>query len=198
MRRTKDNMIVAALLGCMVLAAILVIYLPQSKTLGELKINIATEKADLEAKSKQAVVVPGFLRHINALKNRYKNFHTRLPKRKELGGFLKEISKLLAGEDLTTRQFQSGTPSEEELFNTLPINMRLKGSYRSLGGLLKNINGMKRFTRVQRLVLIKPPPKPGREDGDSKPEDELEIELQLNIYFITEGGESDNGPQNKI
>ena len=198
MRPTKDNLVVAALLGGMVIAAMILIYFPQSRDLGELRMSIATQRADLDAKSKQALIVPDFLRHINAMKNRYKNFHTRLPRSKELGGFLKEISRLLAGEGLATTHFQSGTPSEEELFNTLPINMKLTGSYRSLGRLLKNINGMKRFTRVQRLVLIRPAPRAGTEDGDSGADRELEIELQLNIYFITESGESENGPKSRV
>lgn len=180
----------AALLVGMVLTAMVLVYMPQAKRLGELRMTVATKRADLEAKSKQAMVVPDFLRHIKALRRRYSDFHSRLPQRKELGGFLEEISRLLARENLTTKHFQSGTPSREELFNTLPINMKLTGSYRSLGKLLTSINQMKRFTRVQKLLLVKRHGGENSRSNTNDADDQLEIDLQLNIYFITE---SQNG-----
>lgn len=185
MQLSRDNIIVAGLLASMIVAAGVFVYLPQAKRLGELQMKIATERADLDAKIKQAVVVPDFVRHIQTMRERYSDFHNRLPRSKELGGFLAEISRLLTSENLNTH-YKVGTPSKKELFITLPINMSLTGSYKALGRLLININKMKRFTRVQRLLLV-------NESSENNVSDKLTIELQLNIYFITEDDELDSG-----
>ena len=106
------------------------------------------------------------------MKLQYKDFGRRLPKRRELGGFLREISGHLNQGDLSNQLIEPGNPSREELFHTLPIIMRFKGSYLSLAGFLQRIDKMERLTRVQTLKITR------EKQGDS-----LDIELQMNIYF---------------
>ena len=68
---------------------------------------------------------------------------------------------------------ETGSPISEELFNTMPIRIRLRGQYLALTDFLRRLGSMQRLTRVQRLMISIPE----EEGGD------LGIELLLNIYF---------------
>jgi Tfp pilus assembly protein PilO len=173
MKPTKDNVIMLSLLGVFVTGAIVFVYVPQGRTLNELAAEVAARKQDLESQTREAAVVPELFRRVYAMKARYPNFQRRLPKRKELGGFLREITGQLSDDGLSNQLIEPGSPSKEEFFNTLPIIMRFKGSYLSLGSFLERIDRMERLTRVQKLSVTSP-----KDSGG-----ELDIELQLNIYF---------------
>jgi Tfp pilus assembly protein PilO len=169
---TRDNLIVLGILATAVAASIFAVYLPQGRKLQQVQGAIDSQKAALESQSQKASVVPDIVRQLQDMKKRYKDFDRRLPKQKELGGFLREISGNLAEEKLSNQLIEPGNPTREELFHTLPIIMRFRGSYLSLTSFLKRIDTMERLTRVQKLKVV----------GDPK-EEGLNIEMQLNIYF---------------
>jgi Tfp pilus assembly protein PilO len=126
----------------------------------------------LEADGQKAFVVPELLRQVEVMKGKYKDFDRRLPKRQELGGFLREISEGLSQENLTNQTIEPGRPAQEDLFFTLPIVMKFRGSYLSLARFLERIDAFERLTRVQKLDIM-----PGGEGGA------LDITVQMNIYF---------------
>ena len=128
----------------------------------------------METDDVNAKVVPQMVQQIEGLKRRYQGFERRLPRRKELGGFLHEITSVLASEKLHNQLTEPGSPKREAFFHTLPIIMRFQGSYLSLASLLKRIDGMERLTRVQKLSISR---------GSTDKQEDLNIELQLNIYF---------------
>ena len=185
---TKDCVAALVLLVAGVVAAVLFVYVPQDKELNKLQAKIVTRKRDIEEQTARASVVPKLLRETQAMKAQYKNFDRRLPQQKELGGFLREISGHLSNEGFSNQVIEPGRPMRETLFNTLPIIMKFRGSYLDLGKFLDQINKMERLTRVQRLTIN------GRLPGEvsdvvgknkQAANAELDIELQLNIYFIT-------------
>ena len=188
MRFTHDIVVALVLLVVAIAAAMLFVYMPQDKALGELQEKIVTRKREIGKQTQRASVVPSLLRETQAMRAQYKDFDRRLPQQKELGGFLREISAHLSNESFSDQVIEPGRPTREPLFNTLPIIMKFKGSYLSLGTFLDQINKMERLTRVQRLTISAPPPgERTREVGtkEAAVDDELNIELQLNIYFIT-------------
>lgn len=170
----KDNLIVLVILGVFVLCAVFFVYVPQGRKIDKLRTQITTQSRHLAEESKKVAIVPDLQRQVNTMKSRYRNFDSRLPRRQELGGFLREISGHLANEKLSNQLIEPGKPCREELFHTLPIIMKFKGSYLALGAFLKQINQMERLTRVQKLSI---------RQGQDKKDELLEIELQLNIYF---------------
>ncbi len=172
---TKENLIALALVGVLVIGAIVVVYIPQGKKLDKLGTQIATEDRHLVEESKKTLIVPALFRHVNLMRSRYRNFDRRLPKRKELGGFLQEISSHLADRDLSSQLIEPGDPTKEELFHTLPIIMKFKGSYLALAKLLERIDKMERLTRIQKLSI--------KRSTKEKDKGVLDIELCLNIYF---------------
>ena len=154
------------------MGAIGVVYVPQQRELEEIQEQIASQDLAISVDSEKASGLPRMIKKIEALKRRYQGFDRRLPQRKELGGFLKEISSVLASERLQNQSTEPGNPKREDQFHTLPIIMKFQGSYLSLASLLERIDRMERLTRVQKLSVVTDPKS-----------DELKIEIQLNIYF---------------
>ena len=177
MRLGKDSWIVLGILAVMVAGAVLFVYRGQGKKLDEFKTRITATRAALKAQGQTVAVVPEFIKQVESMRARYKNFDRRLPLRQELGGFLRDISAHLGDEKFSDQLIEPGSPTREDLFHTLPIIMRFKGSYLTSVDFFKRIDEMERLTRIQKLKITRKPAK-GDED-DSK----LDIELQLNIYF---------------
>jgi Tfp pilus assembly protein PilO len=173
-RVTLDNWIVLGILIAVIATATILVYLPQGRTLDQIRAQTASNKLALESNSVKAAVVPQLVKQLEAMKRRYRGFDRRMPKRKELAGFLKEISSILAAEDLKILNTEPRSPKQEDLFHTLPIIMKLEGPYLSLAKLLGQIDKMERLTRIQRLSVSKDP---------KKDTQDLNIELQMNIYF---------------
>jgi len=173
-RMTRDCWIVLGLVGVLVGATVALVFRPQGRQLYELRTQIATRQNVLESDAQKVAVVPEMLRQVQEMKQRYRDFDRKLPKRKELGGFLREISGNLSEERLANQLIEPGNPSREELFNTLPIVMKFRGSYLSLASFLKRLDEMQRLSRVEKLKI----------DCNAKDDSAaLDIEVLLDIYF---------------
>lgn len=171
-RIKRDNWVTLGVLAALLVGAMFILYLPQCNKLNEIRSQSASLKTQLEADAKKAAVVPAMVRWIDTMQKRYLAFDRRMPKRKELAAFLREISSILASERLSNQLTEPGNPTREELFHTLPIIMKFQGSYLSLASLLERIDEMERLTRVQKLTIARDPK-----------HEELNIEIQMNIYF---------------
>lgn len=173
MRDKKDNIIVLGFLGAVLIGTAIFVYIPQSRRLTDLETEITHQQQRLAEESDRAAVIPDMAREISALRSRYRGFDRRLPKQKELGGFLREISSHLDDQKLSNCSIEPGAPKREELFQTYPIIVKFNASYPALAAFLDRIDRMERLTCVEKLVI------------DSRGDDgqDLGIELQLNIYF---------------
>ena len=167
-----DSLIVLGIVAAVTVAAFVTVFLPQSREMDDLRKEIASREAALATDAAKAAVLPAILRQVRAMQARYKNFDQKLPQQKDLGEFLTEVSKNMGSVGLSNQLIEPGVAKREALFHTLPIIMRFRGSYLSLASLLQRIDGMERLTRVRRMN-IKTDPK----------SDDLDIELQMNIYF---------------
>ncbi|MCJ7543834.1 MAG: type 4a pilus biogenesis protein PilO [Phycisphaerae bacterium] len=173
LRQTAECWMMPVLTVAMGVGATVAVYVPQSHKLQSIKTGIASRKLVLADNSKKAAVVPRMMREVQVLKSRYKDFDSRLPRSKELGGFLQEITAIQQNSALVDPRMETGSPVSEELFNTMPIKMRLRGRYMALTDFLRRLGQMRRLTRVQRLMVSIP-----QQEGD-----DLSVELLLNIYF---------------
>lgn len=169
---SRESWIMLGIAAAVVAAAVILVFLPQSRQVRMLRAQAVAEEAQLAADRAKTSVVPEVMRHIREMKSRYEGFDRRMPQQKELAGFLREISAVVASEDLANQLTEPGNPTRGKFYHTLPIIMKFQGSYLSLASLLERIDDMERLTRVQKLSIAK----------DSK-SDGLVIELQMNIYF---------------
>ena len=174
----RDNLIVIGLLLAAAGVGTAVFYVPQQRELNGLRTEISRENLKLANAAKQTEAVPKLVGHVEQMKKLYSNFDRRLPQQKELGGFLREISGNLEQGTLANQVIEPGSPTQAELFHTLPIVLRFRGSYLSLARFLERLEDMERLTRVQKLVL-----RGGSGPTVGDPE-KLNVEVLMNIYFI--------------
>ncbi len=173
LRQACETWMMSVLTVAFVTSAIVVVYLPQARELRSIKTMVASRRLALAESSKKAAVIPRMMREVQSLRSRYKDFDRRLPRSKELGGFLQEITAIQQDSALLDPRMETGSPMSEELFNTMPIKMRLRGRYMALTDFLKRLGNMQRLTRVQRLMIT----------ALGEDTHELGVELLLNIYF---------------
>jgi Tfp pilus assembly protein PilO len=179
MRFHVDSLITLGIVVALLTGAWLVVYRPQSRQLQAVEESTAQVRGAIQDGASRAAIVPDLVRNISDLRARYTNFDRRLPKQKELGGFLMEISSNLAQERLLNQLIEPGNPTRQDLYHTLPIIMRFQGNYLALASFLDRIDKMERLTRVHRMVLGR---SVGTENAPGGPEI-LNVELQMNIYF---------------
>jgi Tfp pilus assembly protein PilO len=175
-KNLRDNLIMVGILAAMVVGMALSVFLPQHRQLRTCQAQAARVRLEMADKSQQAAVVPQMVRQVEELKAMYKNFGRRLPARKELGGFLHEISSNLSRDQFSQQVIEPGQPAREKLFHTLPIILRFKGTYPALASFLTGLSEMERLTQVQKLSISN---SSGRDEDGA----ELDIELRMNIYF---------------
>lgn len=168
----KETIAVLGLVAALAIGAAVFVYLPQKRKLHEIRAQIAAQKIRMESVSAEARVVPGMVRQVQSMKARYKGFDRKLPKSRELFGFLEKIGKHLEDAKLSSEGIQPDRPVREGLFHTLPIIMRCQGHYLELTRFLTEIDKMERLTRVQKLLI-----RAGPNMSD------LNIEVHMNIYF---------------
>ncbi len=176
---TRNNFIAMGIMAAVIAVATALVYVPKQRELNQLRQEIGQEKIRLAENARVCAAVPAMLRQVQTLKKRYSNFDQRLPKQIELGGFLREISGDLAQESLVNQAIEPGSPTRSELFHTLPIVLRFKGTYLALAGFLKRLSEMERLTQVERITIT------SNGDQSTKPDQEwnLNIEVLMNIYF---------------
>ncbi len=174
----KENLIILGALAGVVVLSVFAVYLPQSSQLDEIEQDITERKNTLQANVDKVAVVPSLLKRVEKLKSCYTGWERRLPKQKELGGFLREISTLLNDHELANQAIEPGSPTRQTLYHQLPIIMRFKGSYLSLATFLQRMDRMQRLTRVEKLVVHH-----SADDRENLGAEPLDIEVHMNIYF---------------
>jgi len=166
------------IMAAVITVATILVYLPQQRQLNSLKTAIGQEKLRMAENAQQCSAVPAMIRQVQDLKKRYGNFDQRLPQQIELGGFLREISGNLSQENLANQLIQPQSPKQAELFHTLPIMLRFRGTYMSLAGFLRRLSEMERLTQVERITINE-----SQEEPKSGEPWQLDVEVLMNIYF---------------
>ncbi len=178
---TKDSLIVLGILAGIAVGAVVAVFVPQSRRLRALQAETVSRRAGLEADARKAAVVPGMVRRVEALKQRYnEHWEKKLPRRQDLGDFIREISNHRDAAGLSGQLIEPGTPTREELYHTLPIMLQVRGSFGALAEFLRRLDHMERLTRVQKMKIIT--------DTKQVPA-VLDIQIEMNIYF-TDAGQS--------
>lgn len=149
------------------------VFYPQHRRIREARQQIALTEQQLQSDRVRAATVPELARQVEQLKRRHRNFDRRLPKQKELGEFLREISTTILAERLTDQVIEPGSPTAGALYNVLPIIMQFDGTFGGLANFLSRIDQMERLTRIESIIIEPIEDEPGR----------LHVEMQLNIYF---------------
>ena len=172
MRMARDHWIILGIFGVIMLVFVCLVYMPQDRRLTDLNSQGRQLAQELSQNSAKAACVPEVIRQVESQKREFQNFDRRLPKQKELAEFLKEISSTALSNHLDNQVIEPGNPTRGPLYNRLPIIMRFDSNFTGLTNFLRQIDGMERLTRVEKIHIA-----PATEGSA------LHVEMVMNIYF---------------
>lgn len=172
MRMARDHWIVLGIFGVIMLVFVCLVYLPQNHRIAGLNAESRQLGEEINQNSAKAACVPETIRQVENQKREFQDFDRRLPKQKELAEFLKEISSTALANHLDNQVIEPGNPTRGPLYNRLPIIMRFDSSFVGLTDFLRQIDGMQRLTRVEKIHIA-----PATEGSA------LHVEMTMNIYF---------------
>lgn len=168
----KQLLVTVAVVVLVILVAVVALFMPQQRKLKKLEADTILTQAELSENETKAQMVPALIEQVERMKLLYKDFDQRLPIQDELGGFLETISTHLIDAKLVDQLIERKNPIPGDLFYTLPVVMRLSGNYLDTAEFLRRLDSMERLARVEKMKIHRNPN-----------ESDLDIELQINIYF---------------
>ena len=159
-------------------AFVLFRYIPVSKDMNEIN-DKRKEQNVIIAKGisdKEQLLL--FEEHLQKLKKRLEHYETNIPKQKDLGSFLKEISALMESNNLKDQAIQPLAEEKTDKLICIPVNMEGRGSLSAIYEFYKSLQSIDRQIRIKQVKL-----KNGSDfNGDIK------METEIVIYYRTQVG----------
>ena len=159
-------------------AFVLFRYIPVSRELEQ--INVIKEEQNLTIakgiSDKEQLLL--FEEHLQKLKEKLGNFELNVPKQKDLGLFIKEISTLMKNNNLKEQEIQPLEEVKTDKLICIPVNMKGRGSLSEIYKFHKNLQELNRRIRIKQVKLEN-----GNDfDGDIK------MQTEIVIYYRSQVG----------
>lgn len=148
-------------------------YRPAMQKRAELRMQIDAKRNELVASKTLAEGIKDVALNVEKLKVTLGRFDMKMPKQAELGQFFREVTQISQNTSLRGWDITHGSPSRSQLFGELPIKLKFTGEFLNVVSFLRQVEDMKRLTRVRDINIKSTNPKLGQ----------VEVELTMNIYF---------------
>jgi len=120
--------------------------------------------------------IEGIEREIESIRSRLNEFDQRLPKRKEIDTFLRQIWQVAGETGIGINVIQPRGMGEEELYSTLPVHIEAEGRFPDFYRFIYKLDRIPRLSTINSMSI----------DGDSK--GLCRIKLDLSIFISKEKG----------
>ncbi|MFW6133273.1 MAG: type 4a pilus biogenesis protein PilO [Planctomycetota bacterium] len=171
---TKDTAVMLGILAVLIICAVVFVYVPQHRKVQAARADIAAARNDLQQNARLASVVPMMIRRVEQMRRLYdKDWEKKLPAQTNLGQFVRQISHFRDVEGLSGSLIEPGSPEQTNLYNALPITMRVRGRFEALGRFLRRLEEMDRLVRIREMSITT--------ESDETPV-EVEVMMQMSIY----------------
>lgn len=167
---------VRALLVVLLFAAIVALgwYLIWSDGFGQLdtaKQEEVTLRDAYTSKKTQAYHYETYKRRLAEIEQSLASMLRQLPNRSEMDALLTDINQVGVSKGLEFDLFRPGAETPAEFYATLPVNIRVVGSYPDIGGFVNDLAKLPRIVTVHDISLV-----PVKEGGP------LTMEARLQTY----------------
>ena len=164
-------------LGLALVGSLVVFYLLPYKSgmerLEKLNRQIKSKQSELARNRSKARDLPLLAFGVRQLESQVQNYDRQFPKQPELGQFIRDITLVSQHQALQEWKYQPGAPRRQDNYYELPVQMNFHGDFRNVAGFLREVEDMRRLTRVKRLVLKSRDYRTGS----------VEAEVAMSIYF---------------
>jgi Tfp pilus assembly protein PilO len=151
-------------------------YREENSRLSALNDQIAQARRDLAANTAQTQRLPAVVADINRLRSELADTK-KLPKRLELGEFVRQITQLCQQRNLQKLECSlEGAPHNGEEYREQAMTLKFEGDFKDVFEFLREAEDMQRLTRVSTITIHEVDLLTGT----------VQVNLSLNLYF-TEG-----------
>jgi Tfp pilus assembly protein PilO len=148
-------------------------YRPAMQKRAELRMQIDAKRNELLASKTLTEGNADLALSVEKLKYQLGPFDMKMPKQADLGQFFREVTEISQSTRLRGWDITHGSPSRSNLFGELPIKLKFTGEFLNVVSFLRQVEDMKRLTRVRDINIKTMNAKLGH----------VEVELTMNIYF---------------
>ena len=157
---------------------VLFCYMPESRKMSIVKSARAEQNLVIAKGISDSEQLPLFTDQLHKLRNKLDNYEANIPKKKDLGLFLKKIAELMDDFDLKEQEIE---PLEEIKVNGLtciPVNIGCRGKLNGIFEFYKNLQELDREIRIKQVKL-----KNGNDFNG-----EIKMNTEIIIYYRTQAG----------
>ena len=145
----RQLVIFGAIMGVViVIGYVVLVVLPKQEEIQQLSGEAQKLRVEVEEKRKIAQQRPQIEREVQAMDLQLKEVLVKLPEEKEIPNLLTQVSTIgqQAGLDFTA--FRPGTIQTRDFYAEVPINLRVEGSYHTLGTFFDRLSHLPRIVTV--------------------------------------------------
>jgi type IV pilus assembly protein PilO len=154
--------IFGAVIGAMIVVGyVMLVVWPKQEEIGRLTAESRKLGTEVEEKRKIALQLPQIEREVQAMDLQLKEVLVRLPEEKEIPNLLTQVSTLGQQSGLDFSAFRPAKIEPRDFYSEVPINLRVEGTYHTLGTFFDRLSKMPRIVtvgefKISPLVVKKP------------------------------------------
>lgn len=128
-------------------------YLPSQDRLKTLRQARRLQVARINQASQERLQLPGLRERLRRCETEMALYEARLPREKDMGQFLQDISGLMAKHELTKQVMMPLAEAQAGGVTCLPITFRCQGRLSQIFGFYRDLADLGRLVRVQKFNL---------------------------------------------
>ena len=150
---------------------------PEQQTLAKMERQEKQLRESFLIKKEQVVNLPAYREQMVEIQDRFGVVLKQLPNKTEVPALLIDISQAGLSRGLVFNQFKPSNPKTEEFYITLPISVKVSGTYHQLAEFISDLAALPRIVTVGDMVIS---------GGGKKNSTELSMTAQVFTYQYLE------------
>ena len=126
---------------------------PEQQALAKMERQEKQLRESFLIKKEQVVNLPAYREQMVEIQDRFGVVLKQLPNKTEVPALLIDISQAGGSRGLVFNQFKPGNPKTEEFYITLPISVKVSGTYHQLAEFISDLAALPRIVTVGDMVI---------------------------------------------
>ena len=147
---------------------------PQYLRMNELESQTASARQELKDGRNVLRAIAALEEELGDLEDEAAKFQGAIPDRKELGTFFQTLARFAQSHGLAPSQINPGSPVRSSGVGAIPVSFTVRGPFRAVHALIRDIEQMPRLTQFERFEVI---------TGESEGSDSVLARVELRVFF---------------
>jgi len=175
----RKQVVIYILAGAVIGGFILFRYIPLRKRVKAVEQARAAQTLTIARASAESKQLPIFEEQLSNLQARVANYQANVPVQRDLGIFLGKIADLMNEHSLKEQVLAPGKEMQVDELKCIPIDMQCKGKLVQVFEFYKQLQGLDRLIRIERVELV----------NDNNFSGEVSMQTKAVIYYRDKVGQ---------